>query len=68
MIEVDVRGLSCPEPLMLVGQALDANPGSELKVLIDEGHTRTNVEKFVTQRGKTFETSEKGHEFEIIVR
>ena len=53
MYEVDARGLSCPEPLMLVSDALKSHPGEKLKVLVSESHSRTNVEKFVKSRGLT---------------
>ena len=51
MYEVDARGLSCPEPLMLVSDALKSHPGEKLKVLVSEPHSRTNIEKFVKSRG-----------------
>ena len=33
MYEVDARGLSCPEPLILVSEALKSHPGEQIKVL-----------------------------------
>ena len=44
-IEVDVRGLSCPEPVLLVMDAMDEYPGETIHVIGDEAHTRTNIEK-----------------------
>ena len=44
-IEVDVRGLSCPEPVLLVMDAMDEHPGETIHVIGDEAHTRTNIEK-----------------------
>ena len=52
MYEVDARGLSCPEPLMLVSDALKSHPGEKLKVLVSEPHSRTNVEKRAYRAGK----------------
>ena len=31
-IEVDVRGLSCPEPVLLVMDAMDEHPGETIRV------------------------------------
>ena len=45
MYEVDARGLSCPEPLMMTAEALKKQEG-QIKVLVSEPHQRTNVEKF----------------------
>ena len=44
MVEVDARGLSCPEPIMLTADALK-NADGPVKVLVSEPHQKTNVEK-----------------------
>ena len=44
-VEVDVRGLSCPEPVLLTMDAMQDNPGRAVRVLGDEAHTRRNIEK-----------------------
>ena len=50
MKEVDARGLSCPEPLMMTAEALKDAKGP-IKVLVSEPHQRTNVEKFAKDHG-----------------
>lgn len=67
MIEVDARGLSCPEPLMLMSAAMKKHPGEALKVLVSEPHTRTNVEKLARSQGRTVTVTECGLEFELII-
>jgi TusA-related sulfurtransferase len=62
---VDVRGLSCPEPVMLTMDAIDENPGKVIRVLANEAHTRTNIEKMLTHQKIAFSTEEKGSEYEI---
>ena len=49
-IEVDARGLSCPEPVMLTAAALKKNPGKNLRILASEAHVRTNVEKLLKSK------------------
>lgn len=51
MKEVDARGLSCPEPLMLTAEALK-NASGPVKVLVSEPHQKMNVEKFAKDHGK----------------
>ena len=51
MKEVDARGLSCPEPLMLTAEALKAASGP-VKVLVTEPHQKMNVEKYAKDHGK----------------
>ena len=62
MKEVDARGLSCPEPLMLTAEALK-NANGPIKVLVSEPHQKTNIEKFAKKATST----EKGSEFEIVI-
>ena len=66
MREVDARGLSCPEPLMLTAEAIKSD-SSPVKVLVTEPHQKTNVEKFAKDKGKKTTTTEKGSEFEIVI-
>lgn len=66
MKEVDARGLSCPEPLMLTAEAVKSANGP-VKVLVSEAHQRTNVEKFAKDHGKKATVKEIGSEFEIII-
>ena len=51
MFEVDARGLSCPQPLMMTNEALKSQKGA-FKVLVSEPHQKTNVEKFAKDKGK----------------
>lgn len=66
MYEVDARGLSCPEPLMLTAEALKNTKG-QVKVLVSEPHQKTNVEKFAKDKGKKVTVKEVGSEFELII-
>lgn len=66
MYEVDARGLSCPEPLMLTAAAVKSQKG-QIKVLVSEAHQKTNVEKFAKDKGKKVTVKEVGSEFEIII-
>ena len=66
MFEVDARGLSCPQPLMMTNEAIKSQKGA-FKVLVSEPHQRTNVEKFATDKGKQVTVTEVGSEFEIVI-
>ena len=65
MIEVDARGLSCPEPIMLTIQALKQD--SKVKVLVTEPHQKTNVEKCAKDRGKSVTAVEKDDYIELTI-
>lgn len=66
MKEVDARGLSCPEPLMLTANALKGATGA-VKVLVTEPHQKMNVEKFAKDHGKTPTSTEKDGYFEVVI-
>ncbi len=66
MKEVDARGLSCPEPLMMTADALKGATGP-VKVLVSDPHQRTNVEKYAKDHGKKFTTSQRDDGFEIVI-
>ena len=51
MYEVDARGLSCPEPVMLTHAALKSHGNEPIRVLVTEPHTKANVEKFAKSQG-----------------
>lgn len=66
MKEVDARGLSCPEPLMLTANALkDATEA--VKVLVTEPHQKMNVEKYAKDHGKKSTSTEKDGYFEVVI-
>ena len=68
MYEVDARGLSCPEPVMMTAAALKAHGNDTVKVLVSEVHSRQNVEKFAKSQGKSVSVVEKDGEFELTIQ
>ena len=66
MVEVDARGLSCPEPIMLTAEAL-ASANGPVRVLVSEPHQKTNVEKLAKDRGKKATVTEDGTGFVIVI-
>ncbi len=65
MVEVDARGLSCPEPVMLTNQAVKANPNEPVRVLVDEACALTNVQKFGKSKGRQVTVTENNGEYAI---
>lgn len=66
MKEVDARGLSCPEPLMLTADALK-NADGPVKILVSEPHQKMNVEKYAKSHGREFTSSEENGYFEVVI-
>lgn len=67
MIELDVRGLSCPEPVLALQRAIFENQKETIKVLASEAHTVKNIVNFAESHGKKAVSSEVGEEYEILV-
>ena len=66
MKEVDARGLSCPEPVMLTEEALKS--GNEpVRVLVTEPHQRMNVEKCAKDHGRTYMSEETEDGFAVVI-
>lgn len=66
MKEVDARGLSCPEPVMLTADALKAGD-TPIRVLVSEAHHKMNVEKLANDMGKKVVSTEAKDGFEIVI-
>lgn len=66
MKEVDARGLSCPEPMMLTAEVLK-NTTEPVKILVTEPHQKTNVEKYAKDHGRTVASKETKDGFEITI-
>ncbi len=65
MVKIDVRGLSCPEPVLLTLDALDDYNNEEIVVLGDEAHTRKNIEVTLNQYNIKYTVTNLEKEFEI---
>ncbi len=67
--EIDARGLSCPQPVVLARKALmEAEPGERIKVLIDDKASVENLERFAGLNGYAIEISENEEGFwEVVV-
>ncbi len=61
--EIDVRGLSCPEPVMITSMALKKYKGQSLKVLASEAHVSTNIQKLLKSNKIDFEVSNEGSDY-----
>ncbi len=67
MKELDVRGLSCPEPVLILKSALEADKNATYKVLANEAHTVKNLENFARTQGKKVDIKDLGAEYEVTV-
>jgi len=51
MVDVDVRGYSCPIPVVTTRKAMDENPEEALNVFVDSAVSKENVSRLAESRG-----------------
>lgn len=68
MVELDVRGLSCPEPVLNLKPLLDKGE-SEIKVLCSCGASSDNIRRLATNSGYTITSqTQNGEDLEFILK
>lgn len=65
-MQVDARGRSCPEPVLLTKKALENN-FSILEVLVDSTTARDNVSRLANNSGYTVEVAQNDNDFTITI-
>jgi len=64
---IDVRGYSCPIPVVEVQKEVKKNHLDSLEVLVDDPCAVDNIERYAHNNGYQFKTEELGNEWKIIL-
>jgi tRNA 2-thiouridine synthesizing protein A len=56
--KIDVRGLSCPQPVIETQKKMTQMSGGSLEVYVDTGTARDNVSRMAKKRGWTVVVNE----------
>lgn len=68
MIELDVRGLSCPIPVVKTKQAMDKNPSETISVRGETEVSRENISRLASSRKYSIKEDAAGvDEYRIIL-
>ncbi|MDI9459573.1 MAG: sulfurtransferase TusA family protein [Bacillota bacterium] len=59
---LDVRGRSCPEPVLLTRRALEQAPNG-VQVLVGNSTARDNVRRFAESKGYKVQIQDQGEDF-----
>jgi tRNA 2-thiouridine synthesizing protein A len=65
MTDIDVRGFSCPIPVVKTKKAMDANPKETLTVLLETEVSRENVSRLAASRGYAVKAETVSGEFRL---
>ena len=65
MTEVDVRGYSCPVPVVKTRKAMEENPKETLSVLVETAVSRENVSRLAESQGYSVKVEEVSGEYKL---
>jgi tRNA 2-thiouridine synthesizing protein A len=68
MIEVDVRGFSCPIPVVRTKKAIEENPDETITVLIETAVSKENISRLAQSRNYSIQVEEvAGEEYRVLL-
>ena len=67
MIEVDVRGFSCPIPVVKTKKAIEENPKDMITVLVESAVSKENVSRLAESRGYSVKVEEVSGEYRLVL-
>ncbi|KOR24534.1 preprotein translocase subunit TatB [Clostridium sp. L74] len=67
MVQIDARGVSCPQPVLMTKKALENNKEG-IDVIVDNMTARGNVERFMKNSGYKVTIKEKEDDFILSAR
>ena len=67
MTKVDARGLSCPEPVILISQAMKSGEGV-YEIIVDNRVSRENVTRYAEHQGYSVSVAEEDGEYTLTIQ
>ena len=68
MSEIDCRGKTCPQPVLMAKQALETLKEGELILIVDNPSSCDNVERFVRSQGCLVDVERRGQDFYLHIQ
>ena len=67
MTTLDARGLSCPEPVIMIRKAM-MSKAAEYEMIVDNPTSRENVTRYAEHQGYQVSCTENNGEFTLSIR
>lgn len=67
LIQIDARGKSCPEPVLLTKKALQTSP-SGIQVTVDNTTAKENITRFAKNAGYTVDATQNESDFVLTLK
>ena len=64
---LDARGLSCPEPVVMIRKAM-ASKAPEYTMMVDNVTAKENVTRYAEHQGYTVAVTEQGGEYTLTMK
>jgi TusA-related sulfurtransferase len=64
---IDVRGLSCPQPVLLTRNKMNEAKSGTIEVLADSAAARDNISRLAKDQGWSISVEERENEFLLIL-
>lgn len=64
---IDARGLSCPQPVILVSEAMKSG-SDEYKILVDSPTPKENITRYAESHGYSVSVEENNGEFTMTLK
>lgn len=66
MNKLDARGLSCPEPVIMIRKAMTSNENA-YEIVVDNVVSKENVTRYANHQGYNVSVTEKDGEFTLSI-
>lgn len=66
MMKLDARGLSCPEPVIMISQAMKSGEAA-YEILVDNRVSRENVTRYAEHQGYRVSVTENDGEYTLLI-
>lgn len=67
MVEVDVRGFSCPIPVVRTKKAIEENPNKIITVLVESTVSKENVSRLAQSKGYSVKVGETSDGYRLLL-
>ena len=64
---IDARGLSCPEPVIMIRKAMASNE-NEYEMIVDNNVSKENVTRYATHQGYKVDVTENDGEYSLSIK
>lgn len=64
---IDARGLSCPEPVIMIRKAMASND-NEYDMIVDNNVSKENVTRYATHQGYSVEVTQTDGEYHLKIK